>query len=49
MIWDCAVGCHFEGRTRQRANVPQYLGNTYVPEDYEGKTQDWDGVQMVGV
>ena len=22
-------------------------GNTYVDGDYDGKTQDWDGIQMV--
>jgi pectate lyase len=22
------------------------IGNTYVPEDWEGKTQDWDAIQM---
>ncbi|KIM20194.1 polysaccharide lyase family 1 protein [Serendipita vermifera MAFF 305830] len=22
------------------------IGNTYVPTDYEGKTQDWDAIQM---
>lgn len=24
----------------------EITGNTYVPEDWEGKTQDWDAIQM---